>query len=172
MRTGNSSGNNNNVCIPKSKFRSIILGKVAGDFLYPHQPFPCLFVEEHTAGDEICERSAATPGVLTTSYSANSVMRGEVLRRRDNGCWSQQCSTASDQDNSPVQFHQKHQRQLMPSVSSIISSKYTGNKPALIPILAVSAMIEFCSSMSTFTPHYRNCLNRPGPNIPKVESSR
>lgn len=38
-----------------------------------------------TAGEEMCERSAATPGVLTTSYKANSVMRGEVLRRRDNG---------------------------------------------------------------------------------------
>ena len=32
------------------------------------------------------ERSAATPGVLTTSYNANSVIRGEVLRSRDNGC--------------------------------------------------------------------------------------
>jgi hypothetical protein len=38
-----------------------------------------------TAGDEMWDRSAATPGVLTTSYSASSEMSGEVLRRRDRG---------------------------------------------------------------------------------------
>jgi hypothetical protein len=38
-----------------------------------------------TAGEEMWERSAATPGVFTTSYNASSVIRGEVLRRRDNG---------------------------------------------------------------------------------------
>lgn len=52
----------------------------------PDQPVSASILGVHTAGDEIWERSAATPGVLTTSYNANSEMRGEVLRRRDNGC--------------------------------------------------------------------------------------
>jgi hypothetical protein len=40
---------------------------------------------ELTAGEEMWERSAATPGVLTTSYRASSSMRGLALRRRDRG---------------------------------------------------------------------------------------
>jgi hypothetical protein len=46
----------------------------------------CLSGGVRTAGEEMWERSAATPGVLTTSYNANSEMRGEVFKRRDNGC--------------------------------------------------------------------------------------
>ena len=38
-----------------------------------------------TATEEICDRSAATPGVLTTSYRARSSTRGHVLRSRDRG---------------------------------------------------------------------------------------
>jgi hypothetical protein len=45
---------------------------------------------ELTAGEEMWERSAATPGVLTTSYRASSSMRGLPLRRRDRGCWRAQ----------------------------------------------------------------------------------
>ena len=59
----------------------------------PHQPIPPLLMDARTAGEEMWERSAATPGVLTTSYNANSEMRGEVLRRSDNGYRGQQSST-------------------------------------------------------------------------------
>jgi hypothetical protein len=59
----------------------------------PHQPIPPLLMDVRTAGEEMWERSAATPGVLTTSYNANSEMRGEVLRRSDKGYRGQQSST-------------------------------------------------------------------------------
>jgi hypothetical protein len=59
-----------------------------------------------------------------------------------------------NQGNIPVQFHQRHQRRLYCiSIHLIISSHLSENPPALIPIIAVSAMIEFCPTRSTFTPH-------------------
>jgi hypothetical protein len=91
IHTGNSSRDDNDVGILEREPGPVIFWEIAGDYLYPssapHQPvFASFSVGLRTAGDEIWERSAATPGVLTTSYNANSEMRGEVLRRRDNGC--------------------------------------------------------------------------------------
>jgi hypothetical protein len=39
-----------------------------------------------TEGVLMCEISAATPGALTTSYNASSVMRVDCLRSKDSGC--------------------------------------------------------------------------------------
>jgi hypothetical protein len=55
----------------------------------PTLPWPYIAVDceqvTRTAGLEMWDKSVATPGVPTTSYRANSDMRGHVLRRRDNG---------------------------------------------------------------------------------------
>lgn len=50
--------------------------------------------QELTAGEEMWERSAATPGVLTTSYRASSSMRGLALRRRDRGWVAKRCAVS------------------------------------------------------------------------------
>jgi hypothetical protein len=86
LRTWDSGRDNDNVGILECKFGSIVLWKIASDFLYLRSAYaPLLFMDIRTAGEEMWERSAATPGVFTTSYNASSVIRGEVLRRRDNG---------------------------------------------------------------------------------------
>jgi len=69
VHTGNSSRNNNDICVFECGLGTIILWQVSGDFLYPSSAhilsiYPILV---HTAGEEMCERSAATPGVFTTS---------------------------------------------------------------------------------------------------------
>jgi len=68
-------------------FHSIILGKEAGDFLHRIQcnRLPFGIEQIRTAIEEMCERSAVTPGVLTTSYRASSSTSGQALSRRDNG---------------------------------------------------------------------------------------
>lgn len=78
---------------------------MAGNFLQPSSGqldkkdmgscVPCWVARSafgrRTAGEEMCDRSAATPGVLTTSYRASSSMRGLVLRSRERGCrWERQ----------------------------------------------------------------------------------
>lgn len=42
--------------------------------------------EVRTAGEAMCDRSAATPGVLTTSNRDSSSTRGEIFKSNDNGC--------------------------------------------------------------------------------------
>lgn len=105
------------------------------------------------------ERSAATPGVLTTSYNANSVIKGEVLRSRDNGFVKNcqqlfQCGVNIPLD-VPVQFLRMHQRQLYTDQNSSNHPLNTLglNAPALIPIFAVSGIVEFCTATLIFTPH-------------------
>jgi hypothetical protein len=48
--TGNSGRNNDDIRVLESKFRSIILGKVAGDFLYPTSAFLVLILNGCTHG--------------------------------------------------------------------------------------------------------------------------
>jgi hypothetical protein len=87
VHTGNASRDDNDVCVLECGLGPVVLGEVTGNFLYPSSASMLrLSSDVRTAGEEMWERSAATPGVLTTSYNANSEMRGEVFKRRDNGC--------------------------------------------------------------------------------------
>ena len=45
----------------------------------------------------MCERSAATPGVLTTSYRASSSTSWQFLSSRDSGWQTQAISASSDE---------------------------------------------------------------------------
>jgi hypothetical protein len=124
-------------------------------FYIPHQPSPLLLLLStsiRTAGEEMWDRSAATPGVLTTSYNANSVIRGEVLSRRDNGCADngQQLLQLKVPSNSLVQFRLKHQQplnnhQIGPLYSLSASSL---DIPALIPIFAISGIVDICTTLT------------------------
>jgi hypothetical protein len=65
---------------------AFLLGQVASYFLptFSMHVYAGLGLA-HTAGVEMCDRSAATPGVFTTSYRASSVMCWQDLRSRDRG---------------------------------------------------------------------------------------
>lgn len=91
-RTGNASGDDNDVGILEGGLGAVIGGKVAGGFLFAAKVSRssrargsrlCLSL---TALEEMWDKSAATPGVFTTSYRASSSTSGERLRRRESGC--------------------------------------------------------------------------------------
>jgi hypothetical protein len=70
VRTRNAGGDDDNVGILECSLCAIILGEVAGDLLDGRRRsvgVSQLVVVGLTARDEMWERSAATPGVLTTS---------------------------------------------------------------------------------------------------------
>lgn len=68
--TGNTGRDDDNVSTGQGKLQSIVLGEVAGDFLVIVSAAltgDALGRGTRTATEEMWERSAATPGVLTTS---------------------------------------------------------------------------------------------------------
>jgi hypothetical protein len=105
IRTRNTGRNDDDVGILESGLVALILGQVAGDFLYDRgrpwvscREFPT-HAEQHvyqgvglrTAGEEMWDRSAATPGVLTTSYRASSSTSGDSFRSSESGCGGLAC---------------------------------------------------------------------------------
>jgi hypothetical protein len=68
-------------------------------------------------------------------------------------CQQLHASSSILKENPPVQFHQTHQRRLNRiSIHPNILFYPSANIPALIPIIAASAMIEFCPTRSTLYP--------------------
>lgn len=66
--TGNASGNDNDVDASEGLLHAIVCGKMARDGLdYSVTELHFSVSRVHTAGVEMCERSAATPLTLTTS---------------------------------------------------------------------------------------------------------
>jgi hypothetical protein len=66
--TGNASGDDDNVGAGERLLEAVILGEVAGDFLFNVSiPLRVVLLASHTAGLEMWDRSVATPGELTTS---------------------------------------------------------------------------------------------------------
>ena len=89
MHTGNASGDDDDVGILESRLGAVIRRKVASGFLLriiKWEPEGLITIAlALTAFDEMWERSAATPGVLTTSYRASSSTSGESFRSKDKG---------------------------------------------------------------------------------------
>jgi len=67
LRTGNPGGNQHNVSSGQSFLQSIIGRQISGDFLLILAIALHPELKVRTAIEEIWERSAVTPGVLTTS---------------------------------------------------------------------------------------------------------
>jgi hypothetical protein len=70
LRTRNAGGDDNDVSALESLRQTIILGQVACYFLLPVSSCSCVWDAwglARTAGDEMCDKSVATPGELTTS---------------------------------------------------------------------------------------------------------
>lgn len=90
--TGNTSGDDDDIGILERSLGAIVGGEVASNFL---RVFFSRWMRYYgcygevrgllTALEEMWDRSAATPGVLTTSYRESSSTRGQSFRRRDNG---------------------------------------------------------------------------------------
>lgn len=70
VRTGNTRGDDDDISSLEGKLQAIFLGQVACDFLPAVSSCSCIWDAwglARTAGDEMCDKSVATPGELTTS---------------------------------------------------------------------------------------------------------
>jgi hypothetical protein len=91
MPTGNTGGDDNHVGASEGVLETIVAGQMPGDFLFLHELSEVTMNRRtgsgniHTATEEMWDRSAATPGVLTTSYRASSSTRGLAFSNSDSG---------------------------------------------------------------------------------------
>jgi len=70
LRTGNASRDDDDVSTGERVLHAIVLGEVSGDFLWSSSAlrWRAIWIQSFlTEGVEMCDKSAATPGVLTTS---------------------------------------------------------------------------------------------------------